>query len=428
MSAIVSRPTPTRLFAATPASGASSTAARSSISDTSATVIMAAPPSSEETRACLVVERRSAKGSREQHVFVPGRVRLAVPVLARHGASSPKALAYLLYDGEHLEVSAALADVPVTVAGKRVGGAWRRVPVPSVLRVGDEELEVRGANPRAVPPKRCAGTVEGDRASSFDSEATVAAPVTGVPGKRSHVRTMQRPPTHARSAPTSRPATPIQVSREQLVQAASVPPPESTLAPTSPSSRRELEARSVRGDSKKPASKRRRVVLAIASGAVSAALTTLLLLGGDGAFKGAVPRTRTAMAKESPRASEPTPPAGSAVSAQAASSATPSPSVPAETATVDASTPSPPSPAASSATATAPMPSSSAPDAPVRQGPTTLERQAIDLFARGAFTEAAAVYRELARQHPERRVFADAAAIADRRAATARRDKDGASK
>ncbi|MDB4933805.1 MAG: hypothetical protein JWP87_777, partial [Labilithrix sp.] len=96
----------------------------------------------------IIVERRRPGLVPVRHVFVIGEKQLAVPLLGTNVREKNQILAYLLFDGEHLEVSAALADVPVTIDGDRVGGRWTRVPLPSALEAGGEQFDVRVELPR----------------------------------------------------------------------------------------------------------------------------------------------------------------------------------------------------------------------------------------------------------------------------------------
>jgi hypothetical protein len=304
----------------------------------------------------IVVDRRGAGGV-ERELFVPGERRLAVPVHETCAVPgrllAGRVLAYLLYDGRALAIAAALADVPVTVDGAPVSGGWTRVPVPSTIRAGAVEL---GVTALPLEPTLASAVIAGELtepcARPFESEDTVLM-----------IPRMERVSSTQPAVASAEPSTPGPGSWAPAVAAQQV---------IGPTTRTMLRPRHGRGA-------RMALLVALGVGAlVSVLLTGRLLMGLCG------PLARPAA--HPPAAGHPGPGAPANVTGPAA---TPS------------SSSSPPASAAAKA-------------APARAS-ASAERRAVDLVAKGDLDAAAAAYRELARQHPERPVFADAAAHVERR-------------
>lgn len=264
----------------------------------------------------VVIECRAAGHPHETQVFVAGERRLAVPLYGTKSLAR-RVVAYFLYDGRQLEVSAAIADVPVVVDQARVGGSWTRVPIPSVLKAGAATFDVRFS----------------------EEEEPVISSARAV----------------ARAGATTTPDV-----SSTLVSARSVSvAPSSTPAP---------------GPSP-PRAARRLLALAVGVFVASAALTTLALV-----IRARAPAPVGIASVTTPPASAPVPV---------------------------------PAPRTSAAAATVAPLASGAGTPPLDRA---TERRAIDLVAQGAFVEAAPLYRQLARQHPDRPLFAEAAAHVERRA------------
>lgn len=220
----------------------------------------------------VIVERRKdgtyGAHPRERHVFLAGRQRLAVPL--RTDARDVRA--YLLFDGEQLEVSAALLDVPVTIDGRRVGGAWTPLHTPSVLRVGGVQFDVY--------------TEEDCNGKTSSCRVVVAAPNPHAHPHRDTIRDMRaRLDTlpldmHPLVLATPPAPLPTMMPTEDTATAAfrrSQPPPASRPAPQSlpmqqlPTTisrhRAPIEAR------------RRKMLVAAATGAITAVVTLVVVLG-----------------------------------------------------------------------------------------------------------------------------------------------------
>ena len=263
----------------------------------------------------VVIECRAAGHPHETQVFVAGERRLAVPLYGTKSLAR-RVVAYFLYDGRQLEVSAAIDDVAVVVDHARVGGSWTKVPIPSVLKAGADTFDVR-----------------------FSEEEPMISSARAV----------------ARACATTTPDVTSTLVSASFVSVA-LPASSSTPAP----------------GPAPPRAPRRLLALAVRVFVASAALTTLALV---------------IHARAPARVG-------------AASVTTPAASVPV------------PAPRTSAAVTVAPL-ASGAGTLPLGRA---TERRAIDLVAQGAFVEAAPLYRLLARQHPDRSLFAEAAAHVERRA------------
>lgn len=369
----------------------------------------------------IIVERQSTQAPRKRLVFAPGQVRLTVPLEATHGSMDPTALAYLLFDGVNLEISAAMAAVPLMVDGHVVaGGEWNRLKIPCTLQVGDDTFNV-------YCPDLKTRKISNDM--DFSDEETRCHPEAFTRLEDTKGGWTAAPVAKAMSvAPASSTPAPFVIS-----------PTPSTRSTPPPTARRDTPTASSPSNDRLS---RRRRILAVASGAISAIITTMLLVGGSPSSN-AVPRTRAAMASESVHAvvHKDTNPAvavanGAAPTAEAVASTALPPQ-----GEQNGATPSNRSKETSGATDEAKQAHSlkrggaektSAPSGATADPKTdtetddktanasksstervTLEREAVDLLARGAFMEAAAAYRELARRNPDRPLFYQAAAFAE---------------
>lgn len=239
----------------------------------------------------VIVERRThgADGSRprERHVFLAGRQRLAVPL--RTDARDVRA--YLLFDGERLEVSAALLDVPVTVDGKRVGGAWTPLHTPSVLRVGGVQFDV-------YTEEDCNGKTSSCRVAVAD--ATPVPHREAIRDVRARLDTL---PLDMNPLILATPPAPLPRMITEDTATSVLPRSRPSLPPLVPPSRRtpslpmQTSHTTISRHRAPIEARRRKMIVAAATGAITAVVTLVLVLGFP-PFGGQAPtRMTTAAAK-----------------------------------------------------------------------------------------------------------------------------------